>query len=62
MRVKDIMKKAKSSGIKEGIKKKVDLIRAIQKKEGNFECFGTAKDYCDQANCCWRNDCLNKYY
>ena len=27
------------------------LIKAIQSTEGNFDCFGTATDYCDQMNC-----------
>ncbi len=38
---------------------KVDLIKSIQRKEGNFDCFGSATDnFCDQWNCLWRNDCL----
>ncbi|MEW6327507.1 MAG: hypothetical protein AB1487_07940 [Thermodesulfobacteriota bacterium] len=35
-----------------------DAIRAIQRAEGNFDCFGTAIVYCDQADCCWRFACL----
>jgi hypothetical protein len=34
------------------------LIREIQKAEGNFDCFKTASDYCDQWACCFRTDCL----
>jgi hypothetical protein len=37
---------------------KAELIRRIQKAEGNFDCFGTAKDSCDQSQCCFREDCL----
>lgn len=38
---------------------KAEIIRSIQRKEGNFDCFGTAIDgYCDQYNCLWRSDCL----
>jgi hypothetical protein len=59
MALKELKEKAKNLGIKPKIgMKKVDLIRSIQTAEGNFSCFGTAKDYCDQMSCCWREDCL----
>jgi hypothetical protein len=35
-----------------------DAIRAIQRAEGNFDCFATAIVYCDQDSCCWRFACL----
>jgi len=59
MALKELKEKAGNLGIKPklGMKKAV-LIRSIQTAEGNFPCFGTAKDYCDQASCCWRADCL----
>ena len=53
-----IKEKAKQLGIQVGKMKKVDLIRAIQSKEGNFPCFETAKDYCNQLSCAWRKACL----
>ncbi len=53
-----IKEKAKQFGIQVGKMKKVDLIRAIQSKEGNFPCFETAKDYCNQLTCAWRKACL----
>jgi len=59
MRLAEIQKKAKGVGIKDSWKySKKSLIRAIQRKEGNFQCFGTAKVFCDQLACCWRSDCL----
>ena len=59
MRLVDIEKKAKSLGVKEPWKcAKKDLVKAIQRNEGNFDCFGTASNYCDQSACSWRNDCL----
>jgi len=59
MRLMEIEKKARSLGIKDTWKySKKDLIRAIQRKEGNFDCFGTAVNYCDQFACLWRQDCL----
>jgi len=53
-----VKEKAKQLGIQVGKMKKVDLIRAIQSKEGNFPCFETAKDYCSQLTCAWRKACL----
>ena len=59
MALKELKEKAKNLGIKPKIgMKKTDLIRSIQTAEGNFPCFGTAKDYCDQTSCCWRENCL----
>ncbi|MCM8797582.1 MAG: SAP domain-containing protein [Candidatus Omnitrophica bacterium] len=61
MRLMDIEKKAKSLGIKDTWKfSKKELIKTIQRAEGNFDCFGTATVYCDQFACSWRNDCLKK--
>jgi len=59
MRLSDIQKKAQGMSIKDTWKySKKELIRTIQKKEGNYDCFGTSKDYCDQEDCCWRTDCV----
>lgn len=58
MLMEDVREKAKALGIKTSRAKKADIIRAIQKAEGNFPCFETAKDYCDQYACCFREDCL----
>ncbi len=58
MNMTEIKEKAKQLGIQVGKMKKVDLIRAIQSKEGNFPCFETAKDYCNQLTCAWRKACL----
>jgi hypothetical protein len=59
MNLKDIKDIAKSQGIKVGNMKKENIIRSIQRAEGNFDCFGTAiAGECDQMNCIWRGDCL----
>ena len=59
MRLSEIEKKARLLGIKDTWKySKQQLIKAIQHKEGFSECFGTAKGYCQQFNCCWRSDCV----
>ena len=58
MRMDEVRKKAKELGLKTARMKKEDLIRAVQVAEGNFPCFGTAAGFCDQALCCWIEDCL----
>jgi hypothetical protein len=59
MNIKQISTVAKGLGINPGKIKKADLIRVIQRTEGNFDCFATAyKGECDQINCSWRSDCL----
>jgi len=59
MILKKIKEMAKGKGVKVGNMKKENIIRAIQKAEGNFGCFGTAKaGECNQNNCLWREDCL----
>ena len=61
MELKELKGKARNLGIRPKIgMKKENLVRSIQTAEGNFPCFGTAKDYCDQPACSWRNNCLPK--
>jgi hypothetical protein len=59
MTVKELQKMAKKMGIKTRGLRKADMIKEIQRTEGNFDCFGTATDYCDQMGCLFRNDCLS---
>jgi hypothetical protein len=59
MRLAIIDKKAKTLGLKDSWKySKKELIKAIQRREGNFDCFGNAINNCNQMACCWRDDCL----
>jgi len=61
MKWQDTEKKARTLKIKHPDRySKADLIKAIQKTEGNFDCFGTALSYCDRFSCCWRSDCLTE--
>jgi hypothetical protein len=60
MNMQEIRSKAKAMGINSFGKTKVELIRAIQKAEGNFDCYGTASDYCDQVDCSFRSTCLGE--
>lgn len=59
MLVEEIRKIAKVHGIKTARMKKGDIIKLIQKEEGNYSCFGSAENgICDQTACLWREDCL----
>jgi hypothetical protein len=59
MTVKQLQKMATELGIKTVGLKKAEMIKVIQIAEGNFDCFGTATDYCDQQGCLFRKDCLS---
>jgi hypothetical protein len=59
MKISEIKNIAKKMDIQPGKMKKVDLIKTIQVKEGNWPCFETAQNYCDQFQCLWRSDCLH---
>ncbi len=59
MHIQKIRSIAKERGIKAGRMAKAEIIRTIQRMEGNFDCFSTAVDgYCDQGGCSWREDCF----
>ncbi len=48
------------SSRKEDREAKPELIREIQRKEGNFDCYGSAQGHCDQLECSFRSSCLGK--
>jgi hypothetical protein len=56
--MQEVRLRAKRLGINSFGKKKADLIREIQRAEGNFDCFGTAEGYCDQFACVFRKACV----
>lgn len=60
MELEEIRKKAEALGIEEDILRlsKTKLIRQIQRREGNPDCFGKAPKDCNQFQCCFRKDCL----
>jgi len=61
MTISQVREIARKRGIRTARMAKADIVRAIQRAEGNFDCFGSAWDgYCDQATCLWREDCLGK--
>ncbi len=50
---------ANELGVATGRLTKAELVRQIQRAEGNFDCFGSAIDaQCDQIACRWREECL----
>ena len=59
MKFQEIQKMAKGMGINTYRMKKTDIIRTIQRKENNIECYGTDRvDHCQEEGCFWRSDCL----
>ena len=39
--------------------RKGEMVRLIQRSEGNRDCFGAEWRFdCPQLDCCWRTDCL----
>jgi hypothetical protein len=62
MKCKQIRERAEALGLDSAHLNKKEIIHAIQIAEGNFPCFLTAQDFCDQANCCWRADCLAPHW
>ncbi len=58
MKVVEVRAIAAQRGIQAGRKNKEELIRTIQKTEGNDACFNIGKaDACGQTECLWRDDC-----
>jgi hypothetical protein len=60
MKMNEVRAMAKNLEIKTFGKSKAALIKEIQRKEGNFDCFGSAADYCDRHDCLFRSSCLQE--
>lgn len=58
MKLQEIREIAKKNIIKAGKMTKTELIRTIQKAEGNNACFATSLRDCKEVNCLWREDCM----
>ena len=59
MKIQRVREIAREQGLDPGQAGKAELIKAIQIKEGNFDCFATAYGgVCDQTGCRWREDCF----
>jgi len=56
---REIAEIARAKRVRVGNMKKENIIRAIQRSEGNSDCFATnAADHCERKSCLWRQDCL----
>ena len=60
MKMQELRVIAKKHGINSFGKTKANLIREIQIAEGNFDCFGSAVEYCDQWGCHYRPLCFDE--
>ena len=57
MNIPAIRSVAKAKGVNSAGLKKGEIIRVVQRAEGDFDCFGSAVDgICDQERCAWRAD------
>jgi hypothetical protein len=59
VKMQEIRILAKNLGVNSFGKTKAALIREIQRAEGNFDCFGSAENHCDQVDCCFRALCFS---
>jgi len=60
MNMQEIKSIAKNKKIDVAGLAKIDIIHTLQRKEGNFDCYGTAYGgVCDQLSCMWREDCFD---
>jgi hypothetical protein len=60
MKFHEIQRMAKSMEIDSYRTKKTDLIRGIQRRENNIDCYGTDRvSHCEELECLWRSDCLS---
>ena len=59
MKMKNIKEIAKKMNVSSEGMDKAELIKAIQKAEGNIPCFAAGGHECDQINCLWREDCMS---
>ncbi|OGI48997.1 MAG: SAP domain-containing protein [Candidatus Muproteobacteria bacterium RIFCSPHIGHO2_12_FULL_60_33] len=59
MKIQRVREIARERGLDPGKAERVELIKAIQRQEGNFDCFASAyAGLCDQTGCRWREDCF----
>ncbi len=58
MNMTEIRAIARERGIRSGRMNKTELVRTIQRQEGNADCFNTGQMAgCGQDQCLWYTDC-----
>jgi hypothetical protein len=61
MNINEIKSMAKKNGVKTGKMQKAEIIRAIQRAENNFDCYGTDRvQNCNEQKCLWLADCAKE--
>ena len=59
MNMQEVKKMAQGMGLKTHSMKKTEVIRAIQRAENNFDCYGTQRlESCQENECLWKKDCI----
>jgi len=62
MNTSQILKRAEEMDIELGWMVQTDLIRAIQRAEGNIDCYATDRNRtCGDEQCIWREGCLKPH-
>jgi hypothetical protein len=62
MKIQKIIEIARKKGVDYGNMTKTELIRAIQRAEGNADCFARLNvNDCNQMNCLWRGECSTAF-
>jgi len=62
MNINEIKSMAKKNGVKTGKMQKAEIIRAIQRAENNFDCYGTDRvQNCNEQKCLWLSDCAKEH-
>ena len=60
MNMQVIREIAKTRGVPPVNPGKIELVRTLQREEGNFGCLNRAYvGYCGQSDCLWLKDCLS---
>lgn len=61
MKVEEIRNLARERGLKPAKLTKRELVKLIQRAEGNFDCFASAvHGFCDQVACLWHKACMKE--
>ncbi len=59
MELREIREMAKALGVDATGMGKAEVVRAVQRAEGEVDCYASAAaEECDQEDCMWREDCF----
>ena len=62
MNMQKVKKIAQGMGLNTHSMKKTEVIRAIQRAENNFDCYGTQRvESCQENECLWKKDCIKAH-